>query len=70
MSKYPINGTEGDWQLLKREGKVEMWYNNKSTRFGVYLYERETDDDWRLHAIRINRQDAEQLFQAVVNIVR
>ena len=29
-----------EWTLKKREGKVELWYNNKNKIWGVYLHEQ------------------------------
>ncbi len=59
--------------VVKREGRVGMWHNQESGRYGVYLYEHEgwrEDEPWLLFAIRNSEEGALEIFDAVASLLR
>jgi hypothetical protein len=53
------------WQLVRRDGPLEMFHNHKSGSFEVCLYERESGDYCLLHAIMYSEDQALLRFLAV-----
>jgi len=60
FSRYKEN-----WQLVRRDGPLEMFHNHKSGSFEVCLYERELGDHCLLHAINYSDEQALLRFLAV-----
>ena len=71
MSNYNIGGTD-DWgfDLIKREGQVEMWHNPKSGSYLVYLYEHvQQDEGFVLHATKYTRESADWVFDTIISML-
>lgn len=70
MSDYAIGDMEYEWSLEKRDGQVELWYNDKSGYYGVYLYEHsQQSEDWILHVVRKTEDEAEKIFYTVADML-
>ena len=70
MSRYRIGEREDNWILRDRKGRLELWENEESGKWGVYLYESEWQDEhWLLHAIRGSENSARQVFSTVSAIL-
>jgi hypothetical protein len=72
MSNIKIGAFEGDWQLKDRKNQVELWYNAQSDNWQVNLYEyiNSADDSFYLHAIRRNEEEAREIFDTVVGLLK
>ena len=72
MSDFAIGDMEDGWILKKREGRVELWFNNESGYYGIYLYEnvQQPEPQWLLHAVRKTEEEANNIFDTVVDMVR
>ena len=71
ISNRNVCDIEGDWHLVKRNGKLEMWHNRNTDKWGVYLYEHEQQDEyWLLYGIRDSEEDALEKFDLIVSLLR
>lgn len=71
MSAEPVGGRTDDWILAERNGNVELWHNDESGKWGVYLYEHERQDEpFVLWGLRATEADAREIFHKVIWLVR
>ena len=71
MSDFTIGDNEYGWTLVARNRNVELWHNDESGNYGVYLYEHVTLSDGPImHVIRKNKKDAEEIYAIVANLLK
>jgi hypothetical protein len=68
MLNFAIENAKHKWTLKKRNGKVELWYNNKNRIYGVYLHEQ--SQQWVMQAIVKTEQEADKFFVKVIDMVK
>lgn len=57
---------------ISNSGNLVIWYYPNSDRHGIYLYERPIqawDDEWLLYSQRTQREDADLIFDTVLNLL-
>jgi hypothetical protein len=72
MTNYQVGETHriNRWELKRRNGRLELWYNPKTGNYSIELYEHEMyDEDMLLHAIRGNEEAAYNMFNIVSDIL-
>jgi hypothetical protein len=72
MSKYQIGEKdEMGFQLEKREGQVEMWYNPETGTHTIVLYEHVHQDEHQLlnKALK-NKAKADEVFSVVTELIK
>jgi hypothetical protein len=71
MSNNKVNDIEGDFQLIKKDGRVELWYNSKTGSYTVVLYEHiDKDEDQLLDKTVYSEEKAGDIFEIVLRLVR
>jgi hypothetical protein len=68
MLNFAIENAKYKWTLKKRNGKVELWYNNKNKIYGVYLHEQ--PQQWIMQAIVKTEHEADKIFLKVIDMVK
>jgi hypothetical protein len=49
MSNSEIGDVVEEWELIRREGRLELWKHISTGVWGIYLYENvKQDDEWLL----------------------
>jgi hypothetical protein len=70
MSVEPERTIVDDWELIERNGRVELWHNRRSGNWGVYLYEHvQQDEPHLLWGLRATKAAAREIFDAVIDLV-
>ena len=68
MLNFAIDTRKNKWTLKKRNGKVELWYNNRNKIYGIYLHEQ--PQQWIMQAIVKTEQEADKFFLKVIEMVK
>jgi hypothetical protein len=64
---YVIGDIKNGWTFEKRNGQVELWYNDKNKIFGIYLHEQ--PQQWIMQAVVKTKKDADKFFVKVTDMV-
>lgn len=71
MSRYNIREIdEFGFQLIRKEGQVEMWHKPETSSYIVILYEHANQDEWQLLTKTVYNQDkADDIFDTVLDVL-
>lgn len=72
MSNLKIGDIEKPvpWKLIARDGRVELYENLQTGKWGVYLYEHEgMDEHWLAWSIRNTEDAAREVFDTIARLL-